>query len=87
MWTTSVKWAVSQTSHDLGVAEREAEGDIVGDGVLEDLRFLGEEGDGFVEAVEPDAGVGRGIVRSGGARGGDGTRPFPLDLQAGLGLI
>jgi hypothetical protein len=49
---------------DLGFAEREAEGDILGDGVLEDLRFLGEKGNSVVEAVEPGAGVG---VRGRGA--------------------
>src|SRR5580658_3952696 len=50
---------------DLGFAEWEAERDVVGDGVLKDLGFLREEGDGFVEAVEPDLGVHAGGLRAG----------------------
>src|ERR1700722_17153624 len=46
---------------DLGCGEWETEVDIVGEGVLEDLGFLGEEGDGFVDAVEPGFGVGGGM--------------------------
>ena len=45
---------------DLLFAKGEAEGDVVGQGIFKDFGFLREEGNGFVQAVEPGLGVGVG---------------------------
>ncbi len=53
---------------DLFVAERQAQGDIIGEGVFKYFGVLREEGDVFVEAFEP-AGSGRGNYPRCSARG------------------
>ena len=37
---------------DLFVAERETEGDVIGNGIFKDFGFLREQRDGFVERIE-----------------------------------